>query len=228
MSIQEGTFMTHFNNNVNRIKEIVSNPGKLYHHFETLKNTHLTLENLMKQFVETSPKIIKQEVFNKMMLESKKYQTSWKTDIVDLIPETYFQLQSIPQMNFEVPELFTDDVYDDLLQLVNLTPDPNNEKDKKMIIKYKNKVIEIFNDLNDLKNDITNFENGMIHYRNILENSCSQALKQIYQSHMSFMKFTQMHSQKQVSVIFRDEIINVQGRQTEVIPTILKKYLEME
>lgn len=228
MTLQEGTFMTHFNNNVGKIKEIIVDPAKLYHHFDTLKNTHLTLENLIKQFCETSEKIVKNEVYQQMLIASKTYQTSWKQDIVSLVPDTYYQLMPIPTLNAVAPELYTDDVYDDLLQLVNLNADPNNPKDKKHAGKYKAKVVEIFNELSALKTDIDKFEAAVINHRDELTKHCTVALDQIYKSHMSFMKFKTLKSTKKVNVLFNDEAIVVEGKQTEVIPMILKKYLNLE
>ena len=228
MSIQQGTFMTHFKNNINVIKEIISQPAKLYYHFETLKNTHSTLEHLIQQFGETSEKIIKQEVYNKMMEHAIVFQTSWKEDIKTLNAESYYSLAKIPKPLCEVPEIYSDEEYDDLLQFVDLKADPKNQDDVKLVKKYKNKLIDILNQIKDLEIGMTNFENSMIQYRNTLMISAKEALTKMYHSHISFMKFRRNKVNRQVVVIYNDEPVTIEGKQTEIIPKLMKKYLGLE
>lgn len=228
MSIQQGTFMTHFKNNINVIKEIVSHPAKLYYHFETLKNTHSTLEHLVQQFGNTSERVIRQEVYNKMMEHAVAFKTSLKIDLDKINHESYYSLAPIPKPLCELPEIYSDEEYDDLLQFVNLNADPENPDDVKMVKKYKNKLIDILNQIKELEVGITNFENSMIQYRNTLMISAKEALTKIYHSHLSYVKFTSNKLNRQVVVVFNDEPITIQGRQTEVIPKLMKKYLGLE
>lgn len=228
MSIQEGTFMTHFKNNINVIKEIISQPAKLYYHFETLKNTHSTLEHLIQQFSETSEKIIKQEVYSKMMEYAVGFQTSWSEDIKTLNAESYHSFAQIPKPLCEIPEIYSDEEYDDLLQFVNLKANPENPDDVKMVKKYKNKLVEILNQIKELEQNVVAFENYMVQYRNTLMISAKEALTKMYHSHLSFMKFRKLKMDRQVAAVFNDESIIVQGKQTEVIPKLMKKYLELE
>lgn len=228
MTIQQGTFMTHFQNNINVIKEIISQPAKLYYHLETLKNTHSTLEHLIQQFSETSEKNIKQEVYNKMMEQAIAFQTSWKEDIKILNAESYYSLAQVPEPSCEIPEMYPDSEYDELLQYVNLKADPGNPEDIKMVKKYKNKLIEILNQIKELEVGILNFENSMIRYRNTLMFSAKEALKKMYYSHVSFLKFRRNKINRQVVVVYNDVPMTVEGKQTEIIPKLMRKYLGLE
>lgn len=228
MSIQDGTFMSHFKAGFGRIREIISEPGKLYYHFETLKNDHATLENLIQQFGETSKINIKQEVYNKMMEQAVVFQTSWREDIKPLNPESYYSLAQVPEPLFEVPEMYSDTIYDDLLQFVDLNANPNTPEGRKIVKNYKNKLEEILNQIREVEIDVTNFENSMIQYRNTLMFSAKEALRKMYQSHLSYMKFRRNKVNRQVVVVYNDLPITIEGKQTEIIPKLMKKYLGLD
>lgn len=228
MSIQEGSFIQHYNNDIKRIREIITDPNKLYNYFDELKNIHQTLENLIDQFVKTSVVIIKQEIYKKILQESVKYQSTLKDDLKIIEPENYFSVVSIPSLDVETPDFYSDEVYDELLQFYNPNSDPNDKTDQKNARKYKKLLVEILNETNEITSVLMEYQNKVLEYRDLLENYCRNFIQQVYKAHLSYAKYRLLKKSDVVNLVFEDESVEISGKQTEIIPKMLKKYLNLD
>ena len=237
MSIKSN-FEQNITNQLERLKEIISSPHKLNAHLQNVYKIHEAIEKDIENYNKLSSEQIRKDVYELCLPMLEKYRSKSQVQ-ADVKTHTIKQKHDIGNLNFDTYNLeFVDSsIYDELFQNVDITMDKTKltTENKKMIRKYMKLKEEIENEYESLILDIKRYEQNMVNLRQKLLDKCSNdIIPKLYNAHLSHVK---QSSQNRKNKVVSDEPIyvdinNIQypikQKQTEFIPAMIKKYLQIE
>lgn len=231
----ESNFTQNLSNELERLKEIINTPAKLYVHLEDTYNIHNAIKQQLKEYQNISLNKIKEEVCELIAPSLEKYKQSAINDVKTHTLQTSYIIPKLNLKNYKI-NFMKSDVYDDLYQNIDITMDKNKltKENIKMIKEYTNIKNEILNEYENLIENVKKYEQNMINLRQELLNKVSnEIVPQLYNAHLSYIKSgleSKRNKNKSMSPI-NVEINYVQypinQKQTEFINSMLKKYLEI-
>lgn len=231
----ESVFIQNISNELERLREIINTPAKLYVHLEDAYNIHNSIKNQLKNYQNTSLKKIKEEVYQLNLPNLEQYKQNAINDVKKHTIQTSYTLPNLNIKSYKI-NFIKPDVYDDLYQNIDI----NMDRDKltkgniKMIKEYTNIKNDILNEYENLIENIKNYEQNMVNLRQELLNKTSnEILPELYKAHLSYIKsgLENKRTKNKNVVPINVEINYVQypinQKQTEFLTSMLKKYLEL-
>lgn len=231
----ESTFVQNISNELERLREIINTPAKLYVHLEDAYNIHNSIKNQLKEYQNTSLKKIKEEVYQLNLPSLEEYKQNAINDVKKHVIQTSYSLPNLTMKSYKINFIKTD-VYDDLYQNIDINMDKNklSKENIKMIKEYTNIKNDILNEYENLIENIKNYEQNMVNLRQELLNKTSnEILPELYKAHLSYIKSGLENKRtKNKNVIPINVEINyvqypINQKQTEFLTSMLKKYLEL-
>lgn len=231
----ESSFVQNISNELERMKEIINTPAKLYVHLEEVYNIHNSVKNQLKEYQNASLKRIKEEVYQLNLPSLEQYKQNAINDVKNHTIQTSYSLPNLTMKSYKINFIKTN-VYDDLYQNIDITMDKNKlTKDNiKMIKEYTNIKKDILNEYENLIENIKKYEQNMVNLRQELLNKTSnEILPELYKAHLSYIKsgLENKRTKNKNAIPINVEINYVQypinQKQTEFLTSMLKKYLEL-
>lgn len=231
----ESTFTQNISNELERLKEIINTPAKLYVHLEDVYNIHNSIKNQLKEYQNSSLKKIKEEVYQLNLPNLEQYRQNAINDVKNHVIQTSYILPNLTMKSYKI-DFIKGDVYDDLYQNIDVNMDKNKltKENIKMIKDYTNIKNDILNEYENLIENIKKYEQNMVNLRQELLNKTSnEIIPELYKAHLSYIKSgLESKRTKNKNVIPINVEVNyvqypINQKQTEFITTMLKKYLEL-
>lgn len=231
----ESNFTQNISNELERLKEIINMPAKLYVHLEDAYNIHNSIKHQLKEYQDLSLNKIKEEVYNLSLPNLEKYKQNAINDVKTHVIQTSYTIPKLNIKNYKI-NFIKPDVYDDLYQNIDITMDKNKltKENIEMIKEYTNIKNEILNEYDNLIEGIKQYEQNMVNFRQELLNKISnEIIPQLYNAHLSYIKNgLENKRNKNKNIIPINVEVNyiqysINQKQTEFITSMLKKYLEI-
>lgn len=231
----ESNFTQNISNDLERLKEIINTPAKLYTHLEDAYNIHNSIKQQLKEYQTMSMNQIKEEVYNLNLPNLEKYKQSAINDVKKHVIQQNYIIPALNLKNYKI-NFIKPNVYDDLYQNIDVTMDKNKltKENIKMIKEYTEIKNDILNEYTTLIENIKQYEQNMVNLRQELLNKTSnEIIPQLYQAHLSYIK-TGLENKRiknnkpsQINVEINYIQYPINQKQTEFLSTMLKKYLEI-
>lgn len=222
---EKSKFIKNFANTERRIHEIINNPKNVFEHFETLKNIHESTSEMIDQYKFASEEAISSEVLKQGLGLLDGYKSKFKSEVLKHVSKNNYSIKKRPEChaNFEI---YDEDIYDNLLDNVDLDMKSVGPVERKMIKKYAEVRDEIKDSVSELRDNIENFELDMVGLRSkLIEAVETEVLPTLYKAHMSYAKNIMNKTPGEVTVTINGENIAVSGKQGSFMEECLKKYL---
>lgn len=236
---ETSNFYQNINNQLNRLREIISSPNKLYAHIDSVYNIHDSIEEELKNYKFLSETRIKKDVLDLITPTLEEYKNKVRADVKKHVIKSKHQLKPFNFDNFinEIELDFVDSsVYDDLYQCVEENMDLKNlsTSQMKLIKNYIELKEDIESNYDDLLEEIKRYESKMVNVRQkIFDQVIKNVVPQLYEAHLSYLKtnldakYKKGNKPIEVTIDINNITYPINKKQTEFIITSLKQYLDI-
>lgn len=226
--VEESLFIQNLNEEITLIKNIISSPKLVQERFTQLKNTNTNLKERIQQYKFSSENAIKNDIMNMIEPVLEGYQQRAKQEYKTAEIVNTVKIPKLEQLDYDI-DVPNDNIYDDLLQQVDLSIPANGKLSKsqiktiKMYTEVKNEIID---ELDEMVDSIKNFEQQMVNRRKeIYDNLVNCIVPKLYKTHLSYMRSTLMKKNSVTNVIINDTMYTVSSKQSVFLKSAIKKYL---
>ena len=219
------------------IKTIVSSANKIEKSFQSLLLLHETINTTLDKYISNKASNIQQIIVQHLQDDITTYRTNYRKDLNESLNNlnTQFNITSTSSFNVgslskdikkellkNIPELFEDSIYYDLLNCIDLSikkEDLETKEVKKMINNYQETRDDIITELDNFIDDVKEFENNVGNIQNKILPKAKKTLHKLYACHLNYLNAVKHKKESDFKISINGEIIT--GKQS----TLFNKYL---